>query len=201
MANGVRRNVCVPAGQVVFAEFTSTGPRFINPKIKQTGNRLVGLKYEAKAHDYIARQVAEQDVIGLTAMASPWIVFRSEGDHADRVRYCQPDHLILDLAKKCVTIVEIKLQHCQEAHQQVRQLYEPVVKKLYPSWTIAALELVQWHDPHTPFPESYYFEPNVLACQADRFAVHIWNPRYEANPKSKRAAPASASVSPPTPST
>jgi len=183
----------VPAGNVLEAKIASRPPRFIKPSV-QTGNRKVGVKYEQKAQDYIQLQADKLDdqSPGVKVSHSPWLVFRSEGDQPDHVRYCQPDCLLIDEWQRKLTIIEIKLQHCVEAHDQVRKLYEPVLKLMYPDYLFAALELVQWHDPHINFPETYYFEPNIFEAQVNKFAIHIWNPRYDklsVLPKSIQAAP------------
>lgn len=171
----------IPAGNVIEAKFAQRTPRFIRPKV-QTGNRKVGVKYEAKAQGYIKKLVDEINGVSqndIKSLVSPWLVFRAEGDRADHVRYCQPDHILIDEWHRKLTIIEIKLQHCVEAYDQVRKLYEPVLKVMYPDHLFSAIELVQWHDPHIAFPETYYFEPNIFEARVNGFAIHIWNPRYD----------------------
>lgn len=163
---------------MVEVKLATRPPKFIRPT-KQTGNRKVGLRYEAKAQGYILRCLEESVGSEVKAIIAPWFVFRSEGDRADHVRYCQPDAILFDAWERKLTIIEIKLQHCIETYNQVRKLYEPVVSAMYPEYSIAAVELVQWYDPHIVFPETYYFEPDILQAQAHKLAVHIWNPRYD----------------------
>jgi hypothetical protein len=177
----LNRITCVPAGKVIEAKFATHAPKFARPT-KQTGNRRVGVLYEKKAQGYLLRKLEKIRGEGnphISIKASPWIVFRSEGDAQSHVRYCQPDCLIFDDWERRLIIVEIKLQHCTEAYNQVRKLYEPVINNMYPNYGIAAVELVQWHDPHITFPETYYFEPDLFQAQINRFAIHIWNPRYD----------------------
>lgn len=169
---------CIPAGEVIEANFASSAPRFIKPT-KQTGSRRAGVVYETKAQGYILRKLEEKFGRQIEIKASPWIRFKSRGDEPGQVRYCQPDCVFFDEWERKITIVEIKLQHCIEAYNQVRKLYEPVLTFMFPKYLVSALEIVQWHDPHTQFPEIYYFEPDIFQSQAHRFAVHIWNPRYD----------------------
>lgn len=188
----VGRAKTIPAGVVIEAKFTAKAPSFIKPS-RQTGNRKVGVKYEEKAQKYIAQTLSKLNGIGehLKSIPSPWIVFRSESDPADHVRYCQPDHLLIDEWQRKLTIIEIKLQHCLEAHAQIRLLYEPVLRKMYSGYSFAFIELVQWHDPHIGFPETYYFEPNITMAEVNKFGIHIWNPRYD----KLSSAPATQSAS------
>lgn len=187
------RPSCIPAGVVVEANFASKPPRFVKPT-KQTSARRAGLIYERKAQGYILRKLEEVPNKHRRVTPSPWIVFRSKGDGPNQVRYCQPDCLIFDGWERKITIVEIKLQHCAEAYNQVRKLYEPVLKVMYPNYQFAALELVQWFDPHIPFVETYYFEPHICDAETNRFAIHIWNPRYD---KQRRSTQPSNQIPPP----
>lgn len=172
------RNICIPAGNVISAYFTFTVPKFIKPE-KQTGSRRAGELYEKKTQGYLLRKLEENDPKDTRLEFSRWMCFRSEGDPQDRSRYCQPDCLIFNEWEKKITIVETKLQHCTEAYDQVRKLYEPVLKFMFPDYGICAIELCSWFDPHITFPEEYYLEQNIFEAQINRFGVHIWNPRYD----------------------
>lgn len=170
----------IPAGNVVEAKYASRAPLFKLPD-NMTLARKQGVKYEAKAQDYIANCVAKvgEPSPHLKLIQSPWLVFRSEHDRPDYERYCQPDAIIIDEWQRKLTIVEVKLQHCIDAHFQIRQLYEPVLRKMYPGYEFAAVELVQWHDPHVAWPEVWYFCENILHAEINRIGVHMWNPRYD----------------------
>lgn len=169
------RHVVIPAGEVIEARFSDHTPKFIKP-VKQTSNRKVGLKYEEKALKYIDKTLSTQ--VSIKAIKSQWLWFRSKGDQPGIVRYCQPDCLLIDEWQKKITIVEIKLQHCDQAQKQIRLLYEPVLKFIYPDYEFSALELVHWFDPHVKFVETYYIEPNILQVRPDRFGIHIWSSRH-----------------------
>lgn len=180
------RHGCIPAGRVREAKFAEFPPQFIKP-VKQTGVKRTGVLYEKKAQLYIEREIARHGkVAAIEIMFSPWITFASESDRPGAVRYCQPDCLLLEHENFKITIIETKLQHCREAYNQIRLLYEPVVRFMFPDYEVAALELVQWHDPHINFPEKYYYEPTLTNAEAGKFAVHIWNPRYDPVRKVKK---------------
>lgn len=166
----------VPAGIVREAKFVPT-PQFIKP-IKATGARRTGVLYEKKAQEYIAREVGLSDR-PVEVFSARWIAFASEGDPAGTIRYCQPDCVLVEREARKITAIEIKLQHCYEAYKQLRKLYEPVLRFMFPEFAFAAVELVQWHEPHVVFPEKYYHEAKLTNAEPGRIALHIWNPRYD----------------------
>lgn len=185
----------VPAGNVLEAKFASGVPSFIRPT-NYTGSRLLGKKYEEKALSYLQR-CAQKDLdfaLKSEYLVGPWLIYNSQGDSADYVRYCQPDFLLKDHWQKKITIVEVKLQHCIEAYEQLTKLYKPVVQKIFPNYDISLCEVVQWYDPHIRFPETFYFEEHPLRCEIDKIAIHIYNPRYDplAKKGSSKKEPASA---------
>jgi len=194
----MKRNKTIPAGKVVEAKLASHAPSFIRPS-KMSESRKAGLRYEAKAQIQIEKVVELARTVNpqIKALQSPWLVFRAEQDAPDFVRYCQPDTLIFDDEALKLTIIEIKLQHCLEAYEQVRLLYEPVLRFMYPQYEIAAIEWVLWHDPHVQFPERFYFEPNVIQAEPGKFGIHIWNPRYDKT-KSANTSNTPASATRPT---
>lgn len=193
----MKRNKTIPAGKVVEAKLASHAPSFIRPS-KMSESRKAGLRYESKAQNHLKQIVDLAMKLNpkLRSLPAPWLVFRSESDPMDFVRYCQPDHVLFDDEQMKLTIIEIKLQHCLEAYEQVRLLYEPVLRFMYPAYEIAAIELVLWHDPHVQFPERFYFEPNILLAEAGKFGIHIWNPRYDKS-KSSASATRPTNSSPP----
>ena len=178
------RRICIPAGIVREAQFCSP-PSFIGKPTKATGARRTGQLYENKAQEYITREVQASN-LACEIIRSPWIAFASEGDKPGEVRYCQPDCVLVDKEGLKLTAIEIKLQHCYEAYLQLRKLYEPVLRFMFPQFSFAAVELVQWHEPHIVFPEKYYHEAKLTDAEAGRLALHIWNPRYDPVRKLKK---------------
>ena len=191
--------VIVPAGDVEWARFTSTPPRFIensknNPNRKQkfTRQQKEGLRYEKRAIEYLEKTVALQTFKRFHLLPSPWIMFKSKGNAFEQsyqgFRFCQPDSLLVNAIDKIVIIVEIKYQHTSEAWRQVKLLYEPVVKKIgeFEGFNIRCLELSKWLDPHSSFPEQYYYEENILECKSDCFGVHLYKPSRNVRKKVKK---------------
>lgn len=164
----------IPAGFVVWAQFYPGQPEFTKNH-KARGSRAEGLRYEKKAQEYLEKQLEQgQD---LELIQSPWLVFKS-GDRNSRDRFCQPDSLLVDLSNRHITIIEIKLQHTASAWWQVRQLYEPVLRRIYTNYTFSALEIVKWLDPDVAFPETFYYAENIFDRNSEhKFGVHIFDPR------------------------
>jgi hypothetical protein len=151
----------VAPGEVKEAKFA--WPSWKKPQ-RYEGIRAVGVKYERKAQRELMASLG-QDYI-----ASPWIYFRGSLGW----RWCQPDGLLIDVARGLITIVEIKLTHTTRAWWQCRKLYEPVLRAMFPLhlWRICVVEVVRYFDPATWFPEHVKLTPRVDAGYAD-FGVHI----------------------------
>lgn len=165
-----------PAGNIVEAEFTSQPP-FITSKKTRNKARADGLRYERKAHAYIADKFKDEHVLG------PWIKFISRNNPKRRGQslWCQPDALLIDLKRGEITVVEIKLKHTSDAWWQVRRLYTPVVEFMFgEGWTYRALEITKWFDADTKFPERFEFIDSlseISQSNAGTFHVHLWNGR------------------------
>jgi hypothetical protein len=196
----------IPAGFVVWAQFYPGEPQFTKNK-KASGARANGIRYEKKVQEYLRKQVEGgggccgncktpwpkdsssppcddsfctfpyREGGQLELIPSPWLVFKS-GDRNSRDRFCQPDSLLVDTERKHITIVEIKLQHTSAAWWQIRQLYEPVLRRIYTNYTFSAMEIVKWLDPQTPFPETFFYAESVFDQNSEaKFGVHIFDPR------------------------
>lgn len=154
----------LPVGRVSWAKFADNPPDFIvRARVHTRGRKRAGVLYEARVHEFLAEATQFY-------MPGPWIVFTEEG--SARKRWSQPDALILDfVAGKC-TIVEVKLKHTARAWWQIRHQYEPLIRKLlFRGWTFAALEIAQWFDPHTPYPEEIVWVDHPTAVPTDKFGV------------------------------
>ena len=153
-----------PAGHVLSANFSS--PPALRKK-RYTGRRLEGVRYERKVQAHL------EDFYGEKYVASPWLRFFSGGVW----RWCQPDGILLDLVRGVITIVEVKYQHTADAWWQVRYLYEPVLRTMFPDslWTFEVCEVVKWYDPATPFPEKTVLSHEV-GMPHSSFKVHIYRP-------------------------
>lgn len=155
-----------PVQEVRWARFTSKPPFVVRPQ--RRGRKAQGIRYEHKVQGCLSERFPEK------YLPSPWIVF-DDGD-CERVRYCQPDGLIIDLERGRVTIVEIKLQHTPHAWWQLRWLYLPVVRALFAAdhlWQYEVVEVVRWYDPAISFPEPVALCADVDNVPAGKFGVHI----------------------------
>lgn len=152
-----------PAGLVERAYVSPEPPPFIRVK-RYTGRRADGVRYEKKVQRHL------QELFPETYLPSPWLHFRSEG----KWRWCQPDGLLFDVERGRIVCVEVKYSHTAQAWWQTRQLYIPVLQKIFPTdlWSFEVCEVVRWYDPAVVFPE-----PLILSAEVDQvgkgFRVHI----------------------------
>lgn len=159
----------IPAGEVTEARIVAP-PSFVHGKRRNKGKRRAGEIYEQKAQTYLCEK-SDFYVPG------PWIAFRSR--KITRLRWCQPDGLILDFTTGLCTIVEIKLKHTSLAWWQVRELYEPVVRFLLrrSSFEFAALEVAKYVDSATPFPEQFGYIRDFSKLTPGKFGLHHYSTR------------------------
>lgn len=164
-----------PAGEVAFAAFASSPPLFTKTTTTAALNKVQksGLQYEKRAQEYLRRLCELRE--GIDCVCNPWVIFRRVDDHPSSVNFCQPDCLLVSDSK--VIIVECKLSHTGDSYRQLRQLYEPVVRRIYPNREIALLEVCKWFDPHTKFPETFYYAETPLDAEVNRLGIHIYKPR------------------------
>lgn len=173
-----------PASDVTFAEFSKVKPKFTeNPVSAFTRAQKEGLRYEKKALEYLRELLINAKDVNFELFTSPWIIFKQGSDPRTRLRFCQPDAVFISETNKRIIIVEIKYQHTPDAWRQLRLLYEPVIKFMYPDFDIALVEICRWFDPHTQFPEQYYYNENPLQSTFGKLGVHIYHPRVKSRPK------------------
>lgn len=159
-------NNFLPAEGVIAARMCSV-PQFAT-RNRYIGKRKKGVEYEAKVHEYL-KLLDENYVPGF------WLSFVCSD--APKWRYCQPDGLRFDFQNGIITLVEIKYQHTPDAWFQVKQLYYPVLRAVFPAhlWRFDFCEVVKWYDPARAFPEPVRLVANPFT-PADIFKVHIWRP-------------------------
>lgn len=160
-----------------FAAFCENPPAFtISSTALLTKVQKLGLAYEKRVQAYVSnlcRGDAELD-----CLHNPWIMFRRKGEPLTVVNFCQPDCLVVNRSERKVIVVEIKLSHTQASWQQLRQLYEPILRKLYRHNTsFSFVEICKWLDPHKAYPETFYYEEFPLQALPDKIAIHIYKPR------------------------
>ncbi len=131
------------------------------------GKRAEGIRYERKVQSHLL------DLYGEFYVPGPWLQFYDPDQ-----RICQPDGLLFDFENGVITLVEIKLRHCTDAYWQLRKLYQPVLRCMFPAsiWDIRCIEVVRWYDPCVVWPERHIMRENVCDSVRGVIGVHIYNP-------------------------
>lgn len=153
--------------QVSWAALAKFPPHFGGTKKHQSRAQRAGLSYERRALKYL------EELYPHTFLPSPWLVFRLKNE--PYLRWCQPDGLIFNLPESRIIIVEIKLRHMAEAYTQINGIYAPVLRKLFPTFQLRQVEVVNWYDPSAAFPVPVQLLSNIDLVPSGRFGVHIWN--------------------------
>lgn len=91
----------------------------------------------------------------------------------------------MPIDREHVGIVEVKLSHTNSAWWQVRKLYEPIIRFMFPHATVSALEVTRFYDPHqNRFPEPIVPIEDPLEVPIGKFGMHLYTPSRE--PKFQR---------------
>lgn len=128
-----------PAVGVKWAEF-GYAPVADKPPVGLA--QKAGVRYEKKALDYLRSQW--QPALHINR----WIQFAD----VQGLRWCRPDAIWLPDSTDLCVIGEIKVQHMPEAFWQLRHLYLPVIKHLFPKKKYSLVEIVGSYDPAVNFP-------------------------------------------------
>ena len=125
------------------------------------------MKYERRVHERF------EESFGLTYIPSTWFAYHWH----DRIRYCQPDALLLLEERRVLVIVEIKYSHTADAYWQLENVYLPVLRCFLAAsdWQIATLEVVKWFDPAVQFPCKVRLCEDLTQVRVSDFNVHILN--------------------------
>ena len=158
-----------PIDACVWAEYSETPPTFIR-EVHRRGKRRAGILYEQKA------QREFRDQFGDRYMPSQWVRYRRGDD--GRVRWCQPDGVLLDPARRSLTIIEFKYNHTENAWWQLFKLYLPVLERLFDGqgYEFRCVEVCKWMDPAIRCPQRPRLLDDVEKCEVGDFGVHIWSP-------------------------
>lgn len=126
-----------------------------------------GRRFERKAVAALAEQY------DLRFIPHPWLRYQERA--APWWRYAQPDGFILDLSLGHISIIEIKIRHTIQAWQQLRQLYEPLLRHLFREgdWTFSCCEVVRSYDGRVPFPEQFTLTSDPLSLEANSFGLML----------------------------
>lgn len=159
----------IPVSRCVWAEYSEQPPEFLRVT-KHRGRRLLGVKFEKKAQAHLC------GVYGDDYLPSQWIRFRST-DNGGKIRWCQPDGIIVDKQGHALTIVEIKYSHTEVAWWQLFHLYLPVLEKLFDGYgyEFRCVELCKWFDAAIRCPQRPRLCEDLNAVKPGEFAVHIWS--------------------------
>ena len=163
-----------PAGTVTHAQFVTSAPSFTTMPQRYTKAQKDGLRYEKRVQGYL-HQLVDRYGRG-ELILNPWLLYHTRSGGPTAVNFCQPDCLFVDGSR--VIIVECKLQHTNESWQQLRLVYEPVLRKAFShSMEFALVEVCKWYDPHKYYAESFYYCENVLEAEIGKLGIHIYKPR------------------------
>lgn len=126
---------------------------------------MKGWLYEKKVNDKFIEEFGLFNYI-----PEQWFKYQA---HGDRLRFCQTDGLLFFPKQFKVSIIEIKYKHTPDAYFQIEDKYVPVVKRLFPGWTVSVIEVVRWYDPSTTFPVPVHLVDNIANATPGQFGVHI----------------------------
>ena len=115
------------------AELLEERPTFI-PEGKYNGVQMAGIRYEKRVADRLKNRYGEERV-----WHGPW--FQFEDKHG--AGFCSPDILIFPTGSGPVIIGECKLTVSREAERQLKKLYVPVVKYLWPDNDVRPVQIAR----------------------------------------------------------
>jgi len=158
-----------PAGDVAWAKFSAYTPPFAQKKQRRSFAQAQGVRYERQVQLSLA-------AFSPFYVASPWIKYTRRGQ--GKFFWAQPDGLLVDPLFGVITVVEVKHSHTPDAWWGVRQLYIPLLSRIFPrhQWTFRAIEVVKWYDVATAFPEPHRIVRSILDAPVSGFGVVIFNP-------------------------
>lgn len=133
-----------------------------NPRAK------LGIRYEKEVNWRL------EGLYELCYIPGTWFAYHWRG----RIRYCQPDALLVLPERSVLVIVEVKYSHTSDAYWQLEHLYLPVLRCFLGRgnpWQIATVEVVKWFDPCTAFPTRVSLCKDLEQVRVNAFNVHILN--------------------------
>lgn len=127
----------------------------------------LGRRYEALVHERVEPLVRERALY----RRGPWFEYQFAGE---RLRFCQPDAVME--TPECIVVVEVKLRHHEGAWRKLRNVYQPVIQRLFPKLPVNVLEVTSAYDPHVSIPEPVVLLDDVCAAFSPRndFMVLPW---------------------------
>jgi hypothetical protein len=157
----VRRRFYTTPIKVSSAHFIATPPHGL-----RVGGGTAAHRRGHKHEDNVALALASDFVIH-----GPWLSYCTTNG---RISTCQPDFLVFQPDRGRIVIVEAKLRHCAEAYFQLRNLYLPIIRHLFPAWLVGLQEVVQWYDKFEHFPGEHVLRRGLAdAPPTHLIGVHI----------------------------
>jgi hypothetical protein len=160
MSNRSRFRSASGCAEVWFAE----PPAFTKGK-KPRGSKRAGYTFERKVGELLYKKFGDK------VWSNVWIGYE---DVVFGERVCSPDHLIVDVEKGWITIVECKLSHTKDAWRQINDVYWHVVRSLFPGFKVRGIEVCKNFEMSAEYPVrprivcgwDEYFEggDNVMVC-------------------------------------
>lgn len=160
----------LPRGEIRYAARTHENPH-AGKRSRRTGAQKAGLAYQRKVEAFLGDCAAAGNVRGV--VCAPWFHFVDDGGQR---RYCQPD-ILLDLPNFAQAVCEIKLRWTSDAWWQVRKLYLPVLRSVYPHRELFPLVICRSYDPAIRIPEEVALVDHPAECRSDAFNVFVWRPQ------------------------
>lgn len=158
--------------KVLWAKLLTSPPQFASKerKVPKRGAKYLGILYERKAQQHLTQTYGERYI------PSPWFKYFDTGD--ERLKYCQPDGLYIDIKRGLIVIVEIKLKHTPAAWWQLEKKYLQVVRSVFGTqFKYALVEFVKWYDGTEPYPVPVHLKPTLYDATPKDFQVTIWRPK------------------------
>ena len=156
---------------VTWAKLLDSPPAFaVKVRRPKKGAKYLGIKYEEKVQKFLLKEYKGKYA------PSPWFKYFDSGD--ENLKWCQPDGIYVDLKRKLIVIVEIKLRHTSAAWWQLERKYLPVVRHLYgEDYKYALVEVCKWFDGTEPFPVPISLRADLADAKVGSFQVTICKPR------------------------
>lgn len=150
-----------PVGRIAVHSIGHEAPGFVRD-IRRRGARRRGQIYEQRVHEELERRYP-------TYLGSLWFGFQDD----EGSKWCQPDGLLLNPWKGLITILEIKYQHTPQAHEQLFDIYAPVVAAAFPEYDLRCVEVVKWFDPFVRTQRKPHLCEDLARAKPFAFNVHI----------------------------
>lgn len=153
-----------PAGTLTHVSLCDR-PKCIPKRRRHTASQKDGLKFEEAVLDSLHKSLSGVIVPGM------WLGFRSK--EYPGLRYAQPDGVYFEPRWGRITIIECKLRHTEKAWWQLRTLYEPLIRFVFPDWDVDVCEVFKYNNRDVRMPEPILYVQKVTA-EVDRFKAHKW---------------------------